>query len=109
MARQVAWTETAWEDLDAAASYIARDSPAYAAVFVQEVRGAARSHADLSLRGRVVPALGDPGIRELIVGSFRLIYRVSKGKVNVLGLVHGARDLWALWMREDRGASSAPP
>lgn len=41
MARKVAWTENAWEDLEAAAEYIARDSANYAAVFVDDVKEAA--------------------------------------------------------------------
>lgn len=43
MAREVVWTEPAWEDLEAAAQYIARDSESYAAVFVREVKEAAES------------------------------------------------------------------
>jgi plasmid stabilization system protein ParE len=31
MARQVIWSEPAWEDLEAAAEYIGRDSESYAA------------------------------------------------------------------------------
>ena len=43
MARKVAWTAPAWDDLEAAASYIARDSEFYAASFVQEARDATGS------------------------------------------------------------------
>ena len=45
MAREVVWTELAWEDRAAAADYIARDSEYYAVTFVQEVREAAASLA----------------------------------------------------------------
>lgn len=31
-----------------------------------------------------------------------MIYRVAKETVDVLGIVHGARDLAALWERERR-------
>ena len=34
------WTDPAWEDLEAAAEYIARDSEYYAAAFVQEIKDA---------------------------------------------------------------------
>jgi plasmid stabilization system protein ParE len=43
MAREVVWTDPAWDDLEAAAAYIARDSEFYAASFVQEARDAAAS------------------------------------------------------------------
>lgn len=34
MAREVVWAAPAWDDLEAAAEYIARDSEFYAAAFV---------------------------------------------------------------------------
>ena len=97
MARRVTWTESAWADLEAAAEYIEKDSPRYAAAFVREMRDASRSLANLSERGRIVPEFDDSIIRELLVRSYRMIYRVGDDRVVVLGLIHGARDLQALW------------
>ena len=39
----------------------------------------------------------------LVVGSYRLIYEIGDETVFVLALVHGARDLPALWEDESRG------
>jgi toxin ParE1/3/4 len=102
MAREVVWTEIAWRDVEEAADYVAEDSPHYAAAFVREVRDAARSLAHLAERGRVVPEFSDPSIRELLVRSYRLIYRVAGEAVYVTGFIHGARDLERLWEREGR-------
>ncbi len=94
MARQsVAWSEAAWRDLGSAADYIAQDSPQYAAALVREMRDASRALSDFSGRGRIVPELNDPEIRELVVGSFRLIYLVNAGRVTILAVIHGSRDL----------------
>jgi len=102
MARKIIWTDLAWSDLEEAADYIAKDSPCYAAAFVQEVRDAARSLSLLSKRGRLVPEFNDPTIRELLVRSYHLVYRVTEQTVYVIGFIHGARDLGALWQREGR-------
>jgi toxin ParE1/3/4 len=102
MARKVMWTESAWRDLEEVADYIAKDSSHYAAAFVREVRDAARTLAYLAERGRVVPEFSDPSIRELFVRSYRLIYQVAEKAVYIVGFIHGARDLWALWEREGR-------
>lgn len=99
MARRVAWTEPALEDLEAAAAYIARDSPRYAAAVVREAQEAARSLEGFSRRGRVVPELDEPAIREMFVRRFRLIYEIREEEIFVLGFVHGARDLGKLWDR----------
>jgi len=102
MARPVVWAESAWNDLEDVAEYIAKDSPHYAAAFVREARDAARSLVSLAERGRIVPEFNEPNIRELLVGSYRLIYQVKKQAIHIIGFIHGARDLWALWDRERR-------
>ena len=108
MARRVVWTETAWHDLEQIADHIAESSPAYGATFIGQIRDAARSLAELSERGRVVPELEDPTVRELLLGSYRLIYETHPATVYLLGVVHGARDLAALWQRESRTTPDRP-
>lgn len=96
MARRVVWTEPAWDDLSAAADFVARDSAGYAAALVQEVKKAAASLADFAERGQVVPEFDDDTMRELLVRPYRLIYQVSDDTVVILALVHGARRLWRI-------------
>jgi len=103
VARSVAWTETAWRDLERIADYVAEDSPSYAAALVRRIRDRARSLEELAERGRVVPELDDPKVRELLIGNYRLIYEISNESIHILGLIHGARDLAALWTEGPRG------
>jgi plasmid stabilization system protein ParE len=43
-------------------------------------------------RGRVVPELPHAGLRELIVGSYRVVYRVQEAEgVEIVTVFHGAR------------------
>jgi plasmid stabilization system protein ParE len=102
VAWQVSWTETALHDLETAADYIARDSPHYAAAFIREALEAGRSLTHFAERGRRVPEFPESNLRELLVGNYRLIYQVTGASVTVLAFIHGARDLWALWLREAR-------
>ena len=102
MARRVRWAERAASDLVEAAEYIARDSPVYAALFVRRVHRAARSLSRLAERGRLVPELTDAECRELFVGGYRLLYRISGEVVFVTAFVHGARDLRAV-LNEESG------
>ena len=96
MARKVIWTQLAWDDLEDAADYIARDSPHYAAAFVREAREAARSLTTLAERGRIVSEFNDPAIHQLFVRSHRLIYQVKDTAVYIIGFIHGSRDLQGL-------------
>jgi hypothetical protein len=77
------------------------------------VRGSGDREVDRTA-ARPSPALGDTPARsstasrrrELLVGSYRLIYEVGKEIVYVLGLIHGASDLPALWGEETRRGSA---
>jgi len=108
VARTVRWTETATQDLEEAAEFIGRDSRFYAAALVRETRAAARSLRTFAERGRVVPEIDAPDIRELFIRSYRLIYQVTADRVFILAFVHGARDLTALWERRGGPRETSP-
>jgi len=103
MARRIVWAVEATADLEAIAEYIAKDSTFYAASFVQDVRDASRSLNEFSERGRIVPELANPNIRELFIKGYRLIYNIEESRVVILGIIHGKRELKTLWEKEQRG------
>lgn len=96
MAYEIEWAESAVESLVDAIEFIGRDSPSYAAALAVRAERAAASLAELPDRGRRVGEFHDPEVRELIVDSYRLIYRVRARKVVLLAFVHKARDLVSL-------------
>lgn len=102
MARKIIWSDPAVEDLEAAVEHIARDSEAYAASFAQSIVDAAESLSDLAQRGRVVPEWGVGTVRELLVGRYRLIYKVEAARALIVGVVHGSRDLGLAWRERER-------
>ena len=91
MAYRVGWTESAWQELDAAAQYIAQDSSHFASALIHEARLAAQSLRKSPNRGRVVPELMDNSVREIFVKQYRLIYELGPNRVVVLSFLHGAR------------------
>ena len=93
MDREVVWSVWAGDDLVSVAEYISRDSESYAATVVRELVAAARSLRVLADRGRQVPEYDDPSVRELIVRKYRLVYRVQPERVEVLRIIHGAREM----------------
>ena len=102
MARKVTWSYEATEDLDALAEYIAKDSSFYAAAFTQQILDVSRSLNEFSERGRIVPEIGNPNIRELLIRDYRLIYSIEPSRIVILAFVHGTRDLRTLWEKENR-------
>lgn len=93
MAYEVEWAASALDHLVEQLEFIARDSPSYAAALSVKAEKAAETLASLPHRDRVVPEYRDPRIREIPVGSCRLIYRVGESKLGVIAFVHTRRDL----------------
>jgi len=90
---QVRWTPQVADDLESICLFIARDSAQLAAVFADRVLRATDRLVTYPSLGRVVPELGVEDIREIIVGSYRIIYRLRQDVVHLLTLHHGARPL----------------
>ena len=79
--------------LDDAVSYIAQDSRAAAERLLVQALEAASSLDVFSERGRTVPELNQPNVRQLLVQRYRLLYEVTPAEVQILAFVHGARNL----------------
>ena len=61
MGRKVVWSPEALDDVDAIASYIARDSVFYTATVVNRILETSRSLNQFPQLDRVVPELGQDG------------------------------------------------
>ena len=96
---RVVWTERARDALDDAITYVAKDSPQAARRLAERILDAAASLEHLSERGRIVPELKDPSVRELLVHPYRVIYEIHQSDVAILALLHEARD-FARWRGE---------
>jgi toxin ParE1/3/4 len=95
--REVVWAQSARDALDEVIEYIARDSRQAAVQVLEEALRAGASLATLSERGRIVPELNDPTIRELLVFKYRLLYEVEDRRVLIVAFLHGARDFATWW------------
>jgi toxin ParE1/3/4 len=89
---EVRWTPQAIEDIDNIAKYIAKDSTKYAFVQVQEFFDAALMLEEFPQSGRIVPEVGTKNIREIIVGFYRIIYRIRNANlVEIITVYHSYR------------------
>ena len=90
---KVIWAPSARLDLKEIVSYIAEDNPEIAQRFGLSLIDATKSLASFPGRGRVVPELGSPQIREVIFKPYRIIYRVKENErvMEVVRVWHAAR------------------
>jgi len=84
----VIWSLSASHDLKKIHDYIAEDSKYYALKVSQEFLARSEALLDFPEMGRIVPELGDPKIRELIIYSYRLIYEISLSRIEILAIIH---------------------
>jgi plasmid stabilization system protein ParE len=88
---EVRWTPQAAEDLEAIAEFIAADSPRFAGLFVMDTLEAVNRLSSFPRLGRMVPETGNPSIREILLGNYRIVYRVRRETVEILTVWQGAR------------------
>ncbi len=89
----IEWTAPAVADLQDIVDYIARDSTIYAAAMAERIVRAGDRLAFFPKRGRVVREVGDQNIREIIIQPYRVLYRIKRDRVQILAVIHSARDL----------------
>ena len=89
--REVVWAERARRALDEALSYIEERSPQSARRLAERVLERADSLDTFSERGRIVPEVGDPTLRELLIDPFRLMYELDERQVRIVGFIHQRR------------------
>ena len=86
----VRWTPQAADDLQAIYDFIARDSPHYAQLTVEDLLAATDRLAQFPLMGRHVPERKREDLRELIKPPSRIVYRVGE-VVKILTIFRASR------------------
>jgi addiction module RelE/StbE family toxin len=89
---KVEWSPLALDRVSDIARFIARDNPAAAERWINELFDAVERLAEFPESGRIVPEVGVQRIRELIFGVYRMIYSV-RGKVEILTVRRGSQML----------------
>ena len=93
MAYKLIWSPAARDDLRDIVTLISRDSRQRAETFGYRLITETDKLQNFSEIGRVVPEYRDPTIREIIVRSYRIVYRVDHDRklVEIVRVWHAAR------------------
>ncbi|HVG33497.1 MAG TPA: type II toxin-antitoxin system RelE/ParE family toxin [Pyrinomonadaceae bacterium] len=70
---------------------MAADSTSYAAAVVKKIVDTTRSLSRFPFTGRIVPEFGEENIREKLVYSYRIIYRIQNETITIAAVIHGKR------------------
>ena len=85
------WTRRAIEDVQSIRQFIAQDSPHYALLVTQQLIASVERLPAFPQSGRVVPEVNDPAVREVIHGTYRIVYRLIHDEIHILTVHHAAR------------------
>jgi toxin ParE1/3/4 len=98
---KVVLAQAAIADLIAIGRYIAKDSPARAETFVQELEQKCMELGSMPRAFPLVPHRKNKDVRRRVHGSYLIFYRVGADKIDVLHVLHGARD-YESWLLDER-------
>ena len=88
---RVRWTEQAVADVRSIREFIERDSPRYGRLVAERLVEATDRLARFARSGRMVPEAGRDNLRELIVGDYRIVYRLEADAAILLTVFRGSR------------------
>ena len=88
-------------DLEQIAAYAAEQSPQNALNLIRELRQRCESLLDAPRGYPLVPRYEDTGIRRRPFGRFLIFYRISQDAIEVIHILHGARDYESLLFPEE--------
>lgn len=94
--KRLVFAPLARDDLEAIGLYIAEDNPERALTFVAELEAIARQTAERPQSFRQRDDLA-PGLRAALHGRYMIFFRELADEVRVERIVHGARNLRALF------------
>ena len=91
---KVLWTHAAVVQLELIHNYLAQTSPEYARRIVDRLTKRSIQIASFPFSGRMVPEYELNEVRELIEGSYRIIYLVKEDEdqLEVLAVIHSSRE-----------------
>lgn len=89
---KVRLSSEARQDLTAIGDYIARDNPFRARSFVKELIDECAGLARMPLSCPLVPRYEAKGVRRRVHGNYQIFYRVDGEQIQVVRILHGARD-----------------
>jgi addiction module RelE/StbE family toxin len=90
---KVFWTETAVNHLSSIYNYISQNSPQYAQRLVERLTRRSEQIANFPFSGRIVPEFETEQIREVIEGSYRIIYYIKPEQIDVIAVLHAAQNI----------------
>ena len=88
---KVIWTNESLNRLIEIEDYISKDNPNRALKFTDRIINRGESLTQFPNKGRIVPEFSIPEIREILEQNYRIVYRITKTRIEILTIFEGHR------------------
>jgi len=90
---RVVWSPTSQRKIDEIVDYISKDNVDAALALVEKFEKRVQYLKNHPRSGRIVPALNDEMVRQLVVQSnYLIIYEINKDHINILTIRHAKQN-----------------
>lgn len=88
---EINWTQQSIDDIENVAQFIAKDSHRFAQIQTERFFEYTVILEKHPRAGKMVPEINKSNIRELILGNYRIVYKIiSSKKIDILSIHHSA-------------------
>ncbi len=94
-------TDEALDDLAKIGREIAKDNPTRSRTFLMELHDRCVQLAAMPRAYPLIPRKEQAGIRRRVYGNYLIFYRISDTTIEVLHVIHGARDYEKILFSDD--------
>ncbi len=100
---KIVWTDLSVFELKEIYDYISLDSKRYAKNQIDRIRAKTQILKTMPEIGRIVPELENSGIRELIEGNYRIVFRIkAKDLIEIITIHHSSRNIISRNLMNDK-------
>lgn len=90
---RIDWTRRASREVEAKAEWLAENRPGAAGPFLKRIEDAVQKLRRFPLRGRRLPDFEDEPVREVIVGTHRIVYLPEEERILVVAVKHCSEEM----------------
>ena len=90
---KVFWTNHAVKQLSSIFNYISEDSSTYAKITIDKITHRSEQIKKFPYSGKIVQEYRNHNIREIVEGSYRIIYNIKNNQIDILSIIHVRRIL----------------
>ncbi len=89
---EIIWAPSAIADIESIAEFIARDSKVRSSLFVLRLIQSTDKLLEFPKSGRKIPEFNDESKREIILGSYRIMYQIDSKMIYITSIIHSSRN-----------------